>query len=123
MLNLEEQYDRIFKYLYYHLHDRHAAEDLTQEAFLRFLYMMVPYLTASWLGSVYERMHRTDQGLGSMLICFLSSAFFAAAPAFFSRLYDERLTFFWAVVFIVTVCSPAWNLREWASNMEEAVWN
>ena len=25
------------KYLFFHLHDRHAAEDLTQEAFLRFL--------------------------------------------------------------------------------------
>jgi|GEM_PF-5942094 len=37
MLNLEDQYDRIFKYLYFHLHDRHAAEDMTQEAFLRFL--------------------------------------------------------------------------------------
>lgn len=36
-MNLENQYDRIFKYLYYHLHDKHAAEDLTQEAFLRFL--------------------------------------------------------------------------------------
>ena len=36
-MNLENQYDRIFfKYLYYHLHDKHAAEDLTQEAFLRF---------------------------------------------------------------------------------------
>ena len=37
MLNLEEQYDRIFKYLYFHLHDRHMAEDMTQEVFLRFL--------------------------------------------------------------------------------------
>ncbi len=37
MLNLEDQYDRIFRYLYFHLHDRHAAEDMTQEAFLRFL--------------------------------------------------------------------------------------
>ena len=37
MLNLEEQYDRIFKYLYFHLHDSHMAEDMTQEAFLRFL--------------------------------------------------------------------------------------
>jgi RNA polymerase sigma-70 factor (ECF subfamily) len=36
-LNLEEQYDRIFKYLYFHLHDRYMAEDLTQETFLRFL--------------------------------------------------------------------------------------
>ncbi len=37
MLNLEEQYDRIFKYLYFQLHDRQMAEDMTQEAFLRFL--------------------------------------------------------------------------------------
>ncbi len=36
-MNLEEQYDRIFIYLYFRLHDRHAAEDLTQEVFLRFL--------------------------------------------------------------------------------------
>ena len=37
MLNLEDQYDRIFRYLYFHLHDRQTAEDLTQETFLRFL--------------------------------------------------------------------------------------
>ena len=37
LLHLEEQYDRIYKYLYFRLHDRHAAEDMTQEAFLRFL--------------------------------------------------------------------------------------
>lgn len=36
-MNLEEQYDRVFRYLYYRLHDRHIAEDLTQETFLRFL--------------------------------------------------------------------------------------
>lgn len=36
-MHLEEQYDRIYKYLYFRLHDRHAAEDMTQEAFLRFL--------------------------------------------------------------------------------------
>ncbi|MBR3166056.1 MAG: sigma-70 family RNA polymerase sigma factor [Lachnospiraceae bacterium] len=36
-MNLEDQYDRIFRYLYFHLHDKHTAEDLTQETFLRFL--------------------------------------------------------------------------------------
>ena len=36
-LNLEDQYDRIFRYLYFHLHDKPIAEDLTQETFLRFL--------------------------------------------------------------------------------------
>ena len=37
MLHLEDQYDKIFRYLFFHLHDRHVAEDLTQETFLRFL--------------------------------------------------------------------------------------
>ena len=36
-MTLEEQYDRIFRYLYYRLHDKDLAEDLTQEVFLRFL--------------------------------------------------------------------------------------
>lgn len=36
-MNLEDQYDRIYKYLFFRLHDKHTAEDLTQEAFLRFL--------------------------------------------------------------------------------------
>ena len=36
-MNPEDQYDKIFRYLYFHLHDTHAAEDLTQETFLRFL--------------------------------------------------------------------------------------
>ena len=88
-----------------------------------FLYMMVPYLTASWSGSVYERIRRSDHGLGSILICVLSSAFFAAAPAFFSQLYEERMTVIWAAAFILTACSLAGNLREWARHMEEPVWN
>ena len=36
-MNLEDQYERIFKYLFFHLHDKYIAEDMTQEAFLRFL--------------------------------------------------------------------------------------
>ena len=36
-MNPEDLYDKIFRYLYFHLHDKHAAEDLTQETFLRFL--------------------------------------------------------------------------------------
>ncbi len=34
---LEEQYDKIYKYCYFHVHDRVLAEDLTQETFLRYL--------------------------------------------------------------------------------------
>ena len=88
-----------------------------------FLYMMVPYLTASWLGSVYERMHRMDQGLGSTMICILSSAFFAVAPVYFSQLYEERLSVFWAVALVLMAGSLAGNLREWIRNMEDPVWN
>ena len=36
-MDLHEQYDGIYRYLYFRLHDRHTAEDLTQETFLRFL--------------------------------------------------------------------------------------
>ena len=88
-----------------------------------FLYMMVPYLAASWLGSIYERTHRTDRGWGSLLICCGASAFFAAAPALFAQLYEERLTIFWAAAFVLMTCSLAVSLREWTRNMEEPVWN
>ena len=36
-MNLEDQYNRIFKYLCFRLRDRNLAEDMTQKAFLRFL--------------------------------------------------------------------------------------
>ena len=88
-----------------------------------FLYMMVPYLTASWLGSVYERKQRTDHGWGSVLICILSSAAFAAAPVFFERLYEERLTVIWAAVFMLMACCLMTSIREWIYGMEEPVWN
>lgn len=35
--DLEEQYDRIYRYCYFKLHMREAAEDITQETFLRYL--------------------------------------------------------------------------------------
>lgn len=35
--DLEEQYDRIYRYCYFKLHRREAAEDITQETFLRYL--------------------------------------------------------------------------------------
>lgn len=34
---IEEQYDKIYQYCYFHVHSRVLAEDLTQETFLRFL--------------------------------------------------------------------------------------
>lgn len=36
-LDMEEQYDRIYRYCYFRLHSQQAAEDITQETFLRYL--------------------------------------------------------------------------------------
>lgn len=35
-LDVEEQYDKIYRYCYFKLHNRHIAEDITQETFLRY---------------------------------------------------------------------------------------
>lgn len=88
-----------------------------------FLYMMVPYLTASLLGSVYERKHRPDNGWGSILICLLSSAFFAAAPYCMSSLYEERFTVVWLAAFILLIVSLGSSVRRWFLEMEEPAWS
>lgn len=36
-IDIEEQYDKIYRYCYFKLHDRELAEDITQETFLRYL--------------------------------------------------------------------------------------
>lgn len=36
-IDLEEQYDKIYRYCYFKVHQRETAEDITQETFLRFL--------------------------------------------------------------------------------------
>jgi ABC-type nitrate/sulfonate/bicarbonate transport system permease component len=96
---------------------------LTYSLLRVFLYMMVPYLLAAFLGSLYERKKRTDAGLGSIVICLLSSAVFAAAPIFMSSLYEESLTIIWAAAFILLICCLAVSVREQMREMEEPVWN
>lgn len=88
-----------------------------------FLYMMVPFLCASLFGSLYERKRRADHGWGSIVICIFSSAFFAAAPFVYSRLYEERLTVIWAAAFVLLVCSLVISMRRWIHEMEEPVWS
>lgn len=34
--DLESHYDKIYRYCYFHLHERELAEDITQETFLRY---------------------------------------------------------------------------------------
>ena len=36
-MKIEEQYDKLFKFSYMKTRDKHVAEDITQETFLRFL--------------------------------------------------------------------------------------
>lgn len=36
-MDLDEQYDKIYRYCYFKVHSRELAEDITQETFLRFL--------------------------------------------------------------------------------------
>ena len=88
-----------------------------------FLYMMVPYLTASLLGSVYERRNRTDRGWGSVLICILASALFASVSYFFDLLYEERLTVVWAAAFLLMACGMMICIRESVAKKEEPVWS
>ena len=35
-INIEEQYDKIYRYCYFRVKNQHLAEDITQETFLRF---------------------------------------------------------------------------------------
>ena len=88
-----------------------------------FLYMMVPYLTASLLGSVYERRNREDQGWGSVLICIFSSLFFASVSVFFDQLYEERMIVFWASVFMLMTCALAVSIWKSPDEKEEPAWN
>jgi len=90
-----------------------------------FLYMMVPFLTASLLGSVYERRNRTGQEWGSVLICIFSSAFFAFAPIFFNQLYEERMTVLWAGGFIMMIGGLTVCIRKsiYTYKMGEPEWN
>ncbi|MCD8354273.1 MAG: sigma-70 family RNA polymerase sigma factor [Clostridiales bacterium] len=36
MINIDEQYDKLYRYCFFRLHDREEAEDITQETFLRY---------------------------------------------------------------------------------------
>ena len=36
-MNIDEQYDKIYRYCYFKVKNQHMAEDITQETFLRFL--------------------------------------------------------------------------------------
>lgn len=88
-----------------------------------FLYMMVPYLTASLLGSLYERRHRLDKGRGSIIICLLSSLLFAAAPYCLGSLYEENHMVIWLAAFILLVLGLSFSMRRWICEMEEPLWS
>ena len=51
--DLEEQYDKIYRYCYFKLHSSGLAEDVTQETFLRYLEHYNCITTASALNYLY----------------------------------------------------------------------
>ena len=52
-IDIEEQYDKIYRYCYFKLHNRELAEDITQEAFLRYLERYNCTTTVSALKCLY----------------------------------------------------------------------
>ena len=52
-LNIEEQYDKIYRYCYFKLHSTELAEDVTQETFLRYLEHYSGVQTASAIKYLY----------------------------------------------------------------------
>ncbi len=55
--DLEEQYDKIYRYCYFKVHQREAAEDITQEAFLRFYERFGHYGSEFTLQYLYRIAH------------------------------------------------------------------
>lgn len=53
LFDIEEQYDKIYRYCYFRLHNRELAEDVTQETFLRYLKNYQCTTTASALKYMY----------------------------------------------------------------------
>ena len=51
--DIEEQYDKIYRYCYFKLHNRELAEDVTQETFLRYLEHYNCITTVSALKCLY----------------------------------------------------------------------
>ncbi len=51
--DIEEQYDKIYRYSYFKLHNRELAEDVTQETFLRYLQHYNCITTTSALKCLY----------------------------------------------------------------------
>lgn len=51
--NIEEQYDKIYRYNYFKLHSRELAEEVTQETFLRYLQNYNCITTTSTLKCLY----------------------------------------------------------------------
>lgn len=56
-MDLEEQYDKIYRYCYFKLHHQQIAEDITQETFLRFLENNAYYEKGQKLRYLYTIAH------------------------------------------------------------------
>ena len=52
-MNIEEQYDKIYRYCYFKLYNKQLAQDITQEAFLRFYRQGLRFDTGKELPYLY----------------------------------------------------------------------
>ncbi len=52
-MDVEAQYDKLYQYCYFKLHNRELAEDVTQEAFLRYFESYVHLTKGQALGCLY----------------------------------------------------------------------
>ena len=52
-MDIEEQYDKIYRYCYFKLYDKQLAQDITQEAFLRFYRQGLSFDNGSELPYLY----------------------------------------------------------------------
>ena len=56
-MDIEEQYDKIYRYCYFKLSNQQLAEDITQETFLRFLESNTYYEKGKKLRYLYTIAH------------------------------------------------------------------
>ena len=91
-IDLREEYDKIFRYCYIRVRDRHTAEDLTQETFLRYL-ERPHYHSGKKRSGCFTRSHATSASMNT------ADAALRISPRIFLRVQILRRAFWRASPF------------------------
>ena len=67
MDNIEKQYDKIYRYCYFKLHNRHTAEDITQETFLKYFDKYNDFEDINMLPMLYTGKRKMNVQSGKMM--------------------------------------------------------